>query len=148
MNSTALPPDAAPEIRPRNRPAHTIALLIIIALGLASRRHGVHLPALLHKSAGDILWATAIFLLIGILRPLTPTRRVAAVTLAFSICDEFSQAYHVPWLDAIRSTPVGHLVLGSDFYWGDITCYILGVAIGLVIEQLLLSLRRPPHPRA
>ena len=45
-----------------------------------------------------------------------------------------SQLYHAPWIDAIRDTLPGALVLGYGFLWSDLACYAAGVALGAGVE--------------
>lgn len=106
----------------------------MIGLGLASRRYGHLLPLALRKSAGDGLWALMVFVLCGMLFPRRPTWWNATVAMTFSACIEFSQIYHAPWIDAIRAYPLGHLILGSGFAWGDMLSYAVGIAFGVVCE--------------
>ncbi|MES2316729.1 MAG: DUF2809 domain-containing protein [Pseudomonadota bacterium] len=48
---------------------------------------------------------------------------------------EASQLWQPPWLNAIRATSIGHLVLGQGFQWGDVLVYTCGVAIGVLAER-------------
>jgi len=59
------------------------------------------------------------------------------LALAFSVAVELSQLYHAPWIDSIRHTTIGGLILGFDFVWSDLVCYAVGVGIGVVIEKAL-----------
>ena len=43
--------------------------------------------------------------------------------------------YHAPWIDSIRSTTLGGLVLGFDFVWSDLACYAVGVMMGMLVER-------------
>jgi hypothetical protein len=45
---------------------------------------------------------------------------------------------HGPWIDPIRHTIVGGLTLGYGFLWGDLTCYALGLGLGILIECVVL----------
>lgn len=110
--------------------------LAVIALGLASRRYPSLLPLFLHKSAGDGLWALMVFLICGMLFPRRHTLWVGAVAMTFSVCIEFSQIYHAPWIDSIRAYPLGHLILGSGFAWADMLAYSVGIAAGILGEIL------------
>jgi hypothetical protein len=56
------------------------------------------------------------------------------LALSFSVLIEMSQIYHAPWIDSIRHTTLGGLVLGYGFLWGDLACYAVGIGLGLVIE--------------
>jgi hypothetical protein len=118
----------------RRRVAYAIALGLIVAAGLASRRFGDALPAFIATYAGDTLWASMVFVGLGFLFTRWSTGRVAAAALAFSCLDEISQLYHAPWIDAIRATTPGALVLGYGFLWSDLACYTVGVALAAVVE--------------
>ena len=125
----------------RNRPAWIALIALTVLLGLASRRPALHLPFFLAAYAGDTLWATAVFLGIGLLLPRASTWRVAFLAFLFSVLVELGQLYHAPWIDSIRHTTLGGLVLGFDFVWSDLACYAVGVVLGLLIEGIA-SLRR------
>lgn len=121
-------------ITPRVRWVYAAAALLVIALGLASRRLPGVSSILLGKLPGDALWALMIFVLAGIALPRGSTHRVALVALAICFAVEFSQLYQAPWIESIRRTTLGHLVLGSRFHWPDLPAYALGVASGAIIE--------------
>ena len=54
--------------------------------------------------------------------------------MALAILVETSQLYHATWIDSIRQTTLGGLVLGFGFLWTDLACYAVGIAIAAVIE--------------
>ena len=112
------------------------AAVIVGALGLASRRFGPYLPVFVSTYAGDTLWALALFLLLGVAWPGASTRVRGTMALAASYAVEVSQLYHAPWIDAIRSTRVGGLVLGFGLLWSDLVCYTVGVALGVAIDAV------------
>ena len=56
--------------------------------------------------------------------------------MSFSVLVEVSQLFHAPWIDSIRRTTLGGLVLGFDFVWSDLACYAVGVGLGLLIEWI------------
>ena len=103
---------AAPAIRSRWR--YAAAVVATIAAGLASRAVASALPWWLAKNAGDALYATMVFFGIGFVAPRIRTSTAAAIALAFCAAVEGSQAYHAPWLDAVRDTLPGHLVPRTD----------------------------------
>ena len=113
----------------RNRnPVVWLALIALtIALGLASR-HAGHLPSVVADYAGDTLWALAAFLGIGLILPRASTWTVALLAMAFSVIIEVGQLSHAPWIDSIRRTTLGGLVLGFDFVWSDLAFYAAGSA--------------------
>ncbi len=121
------------------RPNRTvrIAWLIVVAIcGLGSRRYGAKLPAFLAAYTGDTAWSLAAFLVLRLLFQRLAMWHVAALATLISFGVEFSQFYHAPWIDAIRSTTLGALVLGWGFDPKDLACYTVGVGIGVMIETL------------
>jgi hypothetical protein len=58
---------------------------------------------------------------------------VAALATCWLV--EASQLVHVAWLDAVRATRVGHLVLGSGFDPRDLVAYVAGVMVAIVLER-------------
>ena len=123
----------------RRRSIYVLALLAVVVLGLASRRYPGLFPTTLGKYPGDALWAAMVFLGWGLLLPRALTSRVASLALATSIVVEVTQLYHSPWLDHIRATTLGHLVLGSAFAWTDILAYGVGILAAAAIERGLSS---------
>jgi len=121
----------------RNRLFLFIAIVVTIALGLASRKIPVLFPALLGKYPGDALWSLMVYWGIAWLMPSAPIKKVALLALLISYADEISQLYQAPWLNAIRTTTLGHLVLGTAFSWIDMLAYTIGVAAGATIEYFL-----------
>jgi hypothetical protein len=124
--------------RQRNRLLYALLVLAVIAAGLASRRYPGLLPAALGKYPGDALWALMVMLLYGVARPRWPVALTAAAALTTSYAVEFSQLYQADWINAIRHTTLGHLVLGSGFNAPDLLAYTVGVALGTAAELLML----------
>ena len=129
--------------RTRN-PLVQLALIALAAtLGIGSRRYAHVLPRFIAAYAGDTLWALAAFLGIGLILTRQSTRTVALLAMAFSIAIELSQLYHAPWIDSIRQTTLGGLILGYGFLWSDLACYSAGVGLGVIIEMWFTGRRRP-----
>src|SRR5271166_1518447 len=122
----------------RRNPVIWLAMIALAAvLGISSRRFAAMLPGFIAAYAGDILWALAAFLGFGVILPRASTLRVAFLAMSFSVAVEVSQLYHAPWIDSIRHTTIGGLILGFGFLWRDLVCYAVGVGIGVVIEKAL-----------
>jgi hypothetical protein len=109
-------------------------LIVVIVFGIASRSPALPLSRFLTSYVGDATWALAFFLGIGLLLPDLHTRYVGMMALVISFAVELSQLYHAPWIDAIRSSTIGHLALGSGFDAIDLLWYIAGVGIGALGE--------------
>ena len=98
----------------RRKPLVWVALIVLAAvLGIGSRRYAHALPGFIAAYAGDTLWATAAFLGIGLVLPRASTWWVALLAMSFSVLIEVSQLYHAPWIDSIRHTTIGGLILVS-----------------------------------
>ena len=128
---------------PTRSTTHGLLLLIgTVALGLASRRYPSALPAFVSTYAGDVLWASMVFWLLTLVRPTGDRRQLAAIAFAIAVAVETSQRYHVPWLDALRASTLGALVLGQGFLWSDIVCYAVGVMLAAVLDGILAVRRQ------
>lgn len=124
------------------RLAYIIAATVVVVAGLASRRYRGQLPAFLAEYAGDTLWGLMLFLLVSTLRVGRPILVRSAITLALAFLVEISQLYHAPWIDSVRQTTLGGLVLGFGFLWTDLVCYSVGILIGVIAELALVSSMR------
>lgn len=102
--------------------------------GLLWRSAFLSLPTFATKYGGDLLWALLVFLGFGFVFHRQSTLRLALLALGFAWAVEFSQLYHANWIDGIRSTRIGALVLGYAFNAPDLLAYAAGVAIGASLE--------------
>lgn len=116
---------------------YLILFLFTILLGLGSRRYGSYLPAFVADYGGDALWAAMVYWGISVLFPKKEFFRKGFIALSFSYCIEISQLYQADWINAIRGTTLGALVLGHGFLWSDILCYTVGVGLAILIDFTL-----------
>ena len=113
----------------KSRLIYFILIVVGILLGLSSRR-----IALVPAITGDVLWAIMVFLMIRFLFIRKSLKFVALISLSFCYLIEMSQLYHEPWIDRIRNTSLGALVLGHGFLWSDLLAYTLGVGLCVLAE--------------
>jgi len=135
--------DVAPK---RNRLWYGLCMVLVVAVGLLWRSSWVSLPAAVGKYGGDAWWSLFVFLGFGFLLPRSSTCRTAVLAILFSFAVETSQLWHAPWIDAVRQTRLGALVLGSVFHWPDFVAYALGIAIGATAEWGLRRISRTLCP--
>ncbi len=136
---------------PVKRRSRTVYLLLAgatIVAGLASRRFGGVLPGFVAAYAGDVLWAAMVYLLIAAAWPGASVRRVTTAAAIVSLAVELGQLYHAPWIDAVRHTRMGGLVLGRGFLWSDLACYAAGIALAAGLDHALTRRSALRHPRA
>lgn len=135
---------ATPHQHPARR-TYILLALATIAAGLALHLHG-HWMGDARDVLGDALWAAMMVWWISALLPASPTWIRLAIAFAIAAAIETSQTFAI--LQGIRDTPLGHLVLGSDFDPRDFASYAAGVlAAGLIDRRLLRGARaRDPGP--
>jgi len=124
-------------IRRRRNPLVQIILIALASvLRIGSRRYAHALPGFIAAYAGDTLWALAAFFGFGVLLPKASIQTIAILAMAFSVAIELSQLYHAPWIDSIRQTTLGGLILGFGFLWSDLACYAVGVVLGVLVDVI------------
>lgn len=127
------------ELLARKRLWVAVALAGTIALGLLSRRYP--LPGIFAEYTGDALFASAAFAGLALLFAGVRTRSLAITAFVLSASVEFSQLLSWPWLDDLRSTLFGRLVLGSGFKWPDMVAYLLGAMAAAAVDLALRKRR-------
>jgi hypothetical protein len=126
-------------IRLRSIPLYVALACLTIVAGLASRRYSELFPEVVARYAGDTLWAAMVFWFLALGWRRTSSGRLAATAIAISFAVELSQLYRAAWLDSLRATWIGALVLGRGFLWSDLVCYTIGVCIAVVLDVLLVG---------
>ncbi|MFP7231963.1 DUF2809 domain-containing protein [Bacillus subtilis] len=126
----------------RNRWIYAAFTILVIGLGLGSRAFSNILPATVNMYLGDSLWAAMIFTGCGFLFRKLKTMTSGMISLSFCFVIECSQLYHAEWIDRIRDTFLGGLVLGYGFLWSDIEAYTIGIAACAAIELLVLGRKK------
>ncbi len=140
----------AVEVQPqRSRGTRLAGMVLLIALGLWWRSGCPPFPQFLVKYGGDALWALVLFQGLAVLVPRCRTIPLAAVALGLACAVEFLQLHHGAWLEAVRSTRLGRLALGSTFNPPDLIAYAVGISIGAVVDWQCRAWRSrsaPDHP--
>jgi hypothetical protein len=116
----------------KHRLIYFILIIVTIIIGLLSRHYTV-IPLFI----GDVLWALMIYFIMRFLFIKAGIARIIIYSLLFCYAIEFSQLYKAPWIDSLRHTLFGRLVLGDTFLWGDLLSYTGGIAIGVLINLLI-----------
>lgn len=126
----------------RNRWIYAAVTILIMVLGLGSRAFSNVLHNTINTYLGDSLWAAMIFTGCGFLFQKMKTMLTGIISLSFCFIIEISQLYHAEWIDRIRDTSLGGLVLGYGFLWSDIEAYTIGIAFCAAIELLALGIKK------
>lgn len=120
----------------RNRKKYAFIMILVLCLGLVSRRLTNVFPDFINLYLGDVLWAIMIYFAVATIFNKSSVKMIFIISLVFCYGIELSQLYHKPWIDGIRSTRLGGLVLGYGFLWNDIVSYTLGVLFGFIIDNI------------
>lgn len=126
----------------RKRHFHFILLILVLILGLSSREYAENLPDYVNVYLGDAMWALMVYTLFGLLFKDLSIRKTGIAGFAFCLLIECSQLYHLPWIDAIRNTTLGGLVLGYGFLWIDLLAYTIGIVFGMLMEMCVSIFQR------
>ena len=118
----------------RLRLIYAMAAFITVAIGLTWHLSPPLFGAAVKDIVGDSFWAAMILWLVSLVMPSRPLllRMLAAIAICFAV--ETSQLYHAPFIDSIRATLPGHLVLGSGFDPRDFAAYATGVLIAALAD--------------
>ncbi len=113
-------------------------IAIAAAIGILSRKYGSFLPEFLARYTGDTMWAFALYFLLSLFLLKRSFSFRFWLTCLISLLIELSQYYHAPWIDKLRSTLVGALILGSTFVWTDLLCYLAGAVLAVVVDYAFI----------
>ncbi|PAE39157.1 hypothetical protein CHI06_17115 [Bacillus sp. 7884-1] len=121
------------------RRTYFIGVIITVLLGLASRKFGYLLFSFLAENAGDVLWAMIVYFGFRFLflKKSMLTAIFLSILLSFGI--EFSQLYQEDWINQIRGTLLGALILGKGFLLVDLIRYTTGIVIASSLDRLIIQ---------
>lgn len=125
----------------RNRSLYAVLVVIVMILGLLSRKFGYAIPDFIDTYLGDALWALMIYLGVAFVFNKKKIKIVAVIGLAFCYLIEISQLYHGIWIDNIRRTTLGGLILGYGFLWSDLVAYSLGIIVGMIVDLIISKIK-------
>ncbi|MEZ5352640.1 MAG: DUF2809 domain-containing protein [Bryobacteraceae bacterium] len=120
------------------------ACLLTATLGYAVRFHAPA-PEWLRDASGGAAYVVFWILAAAIVFTEAAPFRLALFALMATCAVEFLQLWRPPWLEALRATLPGRLVLGTTFAWQDFPPYIAGAWIGW---RILRAAARPTPPSA
>jgi hypothetical protein len=116
-----------------SRYSYIILIIICIGIGLLSRHSALFTP-FLAAHLGDALWASMIYFCCRLLLPRQSLLISTAIAAFFCIAIECSQLYQREWINGIRNTLIGGLILGKGFLWMDLLRYSIGIILALCID--------------
>lgn len=131
-------------MNPRSRWLYTALALAVLVIGLNWRRTFHQSSPFLSKYGADALWSLLIYFSVAACFTRHKPSTIALSVLAFSWSIEFLQCYHALWIDNLRSTRLGALILGSVFNWQDLLAYSAGTLMGFGTDLQLAKRNGSP----
>ena len=117
----------------RERARFLAVLAVITPLGFLTKFYSGPGADWVAHHAGGFLYVVFWIALVLALWPRSSGAMVAASVLAVTCALEFAQLWHPPFLEPVRSTFLGHALLGSTFTGSDFIWYFLGAAAGYAL---------------
>lgn len=113
-----------------NRGIYFLMAVMVMGLGLLSRRMTQYIPDIINVFLGDFLWALMVYFFVRAFFIRLSISKAMFLGILFCFTIEVSQLYHVEWIENVRRTTLGGLVLGYGFLWSDLVAYLLGISFG------------------
>ncbi|MDR7071557.1 DUF2809 domain-containing protein [Fictibacillus barbaricus] len=130
--------DSTKKTHRNKRVIYHMAIVITIVLGLASRTYSHLLVEFLAENAGDMLWAMMVYFGFRFLFIHKSLSAAISLSLLFSFGIECSQLYQEDWINQIRHTLLGSLILGQGFLMVDLVRYAAGILIASLMDKVIL----------
>lgn len=125
-------PDASPSVL-KLRLFYLAATALVLVTGYLSRQWSAK-GSFVHLYVGDAIWAAMIYAGFRFLKPQAPLKTALLAALVMTWLIEFSQFYQAPWINALRQTRLGGLILGFSFLRSDLVMYTLGIGTAWLVD--------------
>lgn len=113
---------------------YIIYIFISMILGLLSRYFN-NMPSWINLYFGDIVYAIMFYFIFAFVFIKADRKKILAISIIYLMLIETSQLYNNEFLNNIRNTTIGHLLLGKGFLISDIFSYIFGSIIGYKLDK-------------
>lgn len=134
--------------RSRYRLALLVSLILVIPLGYGARFYLSTNQEWLRNLLGNIAYESFWILLVAFLFPQVSLLRTAIGVCLATFAIEFMQLWQPDWLQTIRATLPGKLVLGNSFVWADFPQYAFGSLVGWLWTWGLAQRTKKQHEPA
>jgi hypothetical protein len=112
-------------------------LIFLIPFGIFSKYYQGLFQEWINNSFGGILYIIAWTALILLIQPDFNPKKVAFWVLIVNVFLEILQLWHPPFLEAIRGTFLGRMLLGTTFVFSDFIYYGIGCLLSGWLFTLL-----------
>ncbi len=118
---------------------YILIALSFMAIGYTSRQYYPTTGTFIHDYVGDAIWAGMIYFGFRMIQSQTSCLKSAIYAIIFCFGIEFLQLYHATWIESLRHTKLGGLILGFEFLWSDLLSYTIGILIAFIIDNQLIT---------
>jgi hypothetical protein len=101
-------------------------LAALVPLGLFTRYYDGWAADFVNYSLGGVIYVTFWCLLVSLIFPGAPRGKVCGWVVVITSLLECLQLWHPPWLEQLRSSLAGQMLLGTTFVWTDFIGYLAG----------------------
>jgi hypothetical protein len=115
-----------------------VATLSAMLIGYASRQFYPTSGTFIHDYVGDAIWAGMIYWGFRTIQNQITFLKSAIYAIIFCFAIECLQLYHATWIETLRHTKLGGLILGFEFLWSDLLSYTIGISIAYIIDNQLV----------
>jgi hypothetical protein len=114
-----------------------LACLLVpwVVLGLATKVYTGPGEAWVRFQAGGVFYVGFWTILVLVVWPGVSSATVAGAVVFVTCCVEVLQLWHPPFLEWVRSSWSGQLLLGNSFSWWDFPPYFVGGLIGYIVAR-------------
>ena len=111
-------------------------VLMMVLLGLSSRRYSLLLPTFVADHVGAVFWAMMVYFGFRFFFLKKSILFAGICSILFSFGIEFSQLYQATWISELRNTMIGALILGRGLVFIDLVRYLVGIGIAGTVDVL------------
>ncbi len=111
-------------------------LVVVTLLGFLTKCYGGPGSLWVQNSLGGVLYVVFWSLLFSLFLPVTRPWKICLAVLLTTTALEILQLWHPRLLEAVRSTFLGHALLGNTFSWLDMLHYLAGFLLSLLLVRL------------
>lgn len=123
-----------------------MSLILLIPIGYVARFHLSSDQEWLQNLLGNIAYESFWILLVVFFFPTLGPAKAAIGVCSTSIAIELLQLWQPIWLQTLRATLPGRLVLGNSFDWLDLPQYAIGSFVGwLWVRAIKRSIKSIKH---
>lgn len=121
--------------------ARLAAIAFLLAVGVPSKWYAGPGAAFVVGEAWDACGSAIVLLTARLLLPALRPVTTGLVVAGLLVGDELLQLVHAPWLETLRATAVGRVVLGNGWSLLDLAVITSAVAVTAVLDARFLTER-------